>query len=136
MSKSIVSSHLRMSFKLNPYKREIHCYIDGEGENRKTFIICGYEVYIKRAERTGNLDGWSVSVEGVGNEMKAVVEIHRKDWSNPFRHEVFFSEAAQKTDDGALTSFWKKMPRFQLKENGDKPGIPVGFLRRTRRSAV
>lgn len=103
-------------FVLNPYKREIHCYFDGDGERRTAYIICGYEVYIKRAERTGKLDGWSVTVEGDGNDMKALVEIHRKDWSNPFRHEVYFGEVAQKNDTGELTPFWKKMPRFQLKK--------------------
>jgi hypothetical protein len=41
------------AFNLNPFKREIHVSKYGE-----TFsVITGYEVYIKRAERTGLLDG-------------------------------------------------------------------------------
>jgi len=42
---------------LDPFKREIYIAIYGEGENRKVSILTGYQVYLKRAERTGKLDG-------------------------------------------------------------------------------
>jgi phage recombination protein Bet len=104
------------AFRLNPFKREIHVAAYGEGEYRRLSIITGYEVYLKRAERTGKLDGWKAWVEGTGDTMKALVEIHRRDWSQPFTHEVYWSEAVQRTKAGSLTSFWSKMPRFQLKK--------------------
>jgi len=104
------------AFKLNPFKREIHVAVFGEGEYRRLSIITGYEVYLKRAERTGKLDGWRAWVEGTGDAMKALVEIHRKDWSESFVHEVYWSEAVQRTKAGAPTSFWTKMPKFQLKK--------------------
>ena len=72
------------AFRLNPFRREVHCVVYGEGENRRMSIVVGYEVYLKRAERTGKLDGWSTRIEGEGENMKAIVEIHRKDWSEPF----------------------------------------------------
>jgi phage recombination protein Bet len=103
-------------FQLNPFKREIHCVPYGEGEYRKLSIIVGYETYIKRAERTGKLDGWKAWVEGSGEEAKAVVEIYRKDWQHPFRHESFWKEAVQKKRDGSTTAFWKKQPMFQLRK--------------------
>ncbi|HET6456436.1 MAG TPA: phage recombination protein Bet [Armatimonadota bacterium] len=104
------------AFRLNPFKREIHVAAYGEGEYRHLSLITGYEVYLKRAERTGKLDGWKAWVEGTGDTMKALVEIHRRDWSQPFTHEVYWSEAVQRTKAGSLTSFWSKMPRFQLKK--------------------
>lgn len=110
---------LSTAFQLNPFKREI--YAVGYGENWN--IITGYEVYLKRAERCGNLDGWNCEVVGSGESMKATVTIHRKDWSHPFTHTVLFSECAQKTKDGKLNSIWNKMPSFMLK----KVAIAQGF---------
>jgi len=66
---------------LNPFKREIHIAVYGEGSN-----------------------------------MKAVVEIFRKDWSHSFTHEVYWEEAVQKKKDGSPTQFWAKQPRFQLRK--------------------
>ncbi len=107
---------IAVAFQLNPFKREIYCVPFGDGEYRQLSIIVGYEVYLKRAERTGNLDGWRAYIEGTGEDARAVVEIHRKDWAHPFIHETFWKEAAQRKKDGNLTSFWRKMPKFQLKK--------------------
>ena len=112
-----------LAYQLDPFRKEVHCVPYGQGDNRRLSIIVGYETYLRRAERTARLDGWSVWTEGTGEEMKAIVEIRRKDWSAPFRHEVPWAEAAQFTRDGNLTSFWKRMPRFQLK----KVAIAQGF---------
>lgn len=107
------------AYGLNPFKREIYCV----GYGGQTSIITGYEVYIKRAERTGKLDGWNVQIEGTGNDMKATITIYRNDWKQPFKHEVYFEEAANRTKDGELNAVWKKMPRFMLK----KVAIAQGF---------
>jgi phage recombination protein Bet len=115
------------AFHLNPFKREIHIAVYGEGEYRKLSIITGYEVYLKRAERTSKLDGWRAWVEGEGEAMKALVEIHRKDWSEPFVHEVYWREAVQKKKDGTPTSFWTKQPRFQLKKVAISQGFRLCF---------
>lgn len=103
---------LASSFGLNPFKREI--YAVGYGENWN--IITGYEVYLKRAERIGKLDGWKAEVNGNGNDMTATVTIYRKDWKMPFEHTVLFSEVCQKTKDGKLNSVWGKMPSFMCKK--------------------
>ncbi len=118
---------IAQAFKLNPFKREIHVAVFGEGEYRRLSIITGYEVYLKRAERTGKLDGWKAWVEGEGDSMKALVEIHRKDWSEPFIHEVYWREAVQKKKDGSLTSFWMKQPKFQLKKVAISQGFRLAF---------
>lgn len=94
------------AFNLNPFKREIYCSKYGT----QLSIITGYEVYIKRAERSGMLDGWNVVTEGItsDNSLKAIITIHRKDRKYPFIHEVLYSEYVQKTNEGHITKFWLK----------------------------
>ena len=98
------------SFNLNPFKREIHVSKYGEGSYAKMSIITGYEVYIKRAERSGLLDGWDCKTEGTvkDNDLKAIITIYRKDRKFPFVHEVYYSEYVQKTKTGSITQFWEK----------------------------
>lgn len=102
------NSYLQIAkaFNLNPFKREIHV----SKYNGQMSIITGYEVYIKRAERTGQLDGWSVTTTGTvkENNLKAVVTIYRKDRSHPFIWEVEYNEYVQKTKEGNVTKFWQK----------------------------
>ena len=90
------------AFGLNPFKREVYATVYGEGSYRRFSVIVGYETYLKRADRSGKLDGWSSRIEGSGDDMKAIVEIHRRDWSEPLVHEVYFVEAVQKKKDGRL----------------------------------
>ncbi len=101
------NSYLQIAkaFNLNPFKREIHVSKYGG----QMSIITGYEVYIKRAERTGQLDGWSVATEGTvdGKDLKAVVTIHRKDRSHPFVWEAIYAEYVQ-LKDGKPNKFWQK----------------------------
>ncbi len=98
------------SFNLNPFKREIHVSKYGEGQYAKMSIITGYEVYIKRAERSGLLDGWECTTTGSvkDNDLKAIITIYRKDRKYPFKHEVLYSEYVQLTKDGKVTQFWQK----------------------------
>ena len=102
------------AYNLNPFKREIYCVAYGQGQYRKLSIITGYEVYLKRAERTGKLDGWKTVVEGKGNDMKAKVIIFRKDWTHTFEHEVLFEEVAKYKD--GKPSIWASSPTFMLKK--------------------
>lgn len=106
-------------YKLNPIKRE--CYAVGYGDNWN--IITGYEVYIKRAERTGKLNGWECKIDGDGDNMRAILTINRKDWEKPFVHEVYYTEVVQKKRDGSVNAMWSKMPRFMTK----KVAIAQGF---------
>jgi phage recombination protein Bet len=123
------------AYQLNPFKREIYCIAYGQGEKRKLSIITGYEVYLKRAERTEKLRGWKAWTEGtyivetstkevptkaggtwkkqvrvpVG-DLKAIVEIRRADWTDPFVHEVYLDEYSQDND------MWANKPRTMLKK--------------------
>lgn len=102
------NSYLQIAkaFNLNPFKREIHV----SKYNGQMSIITGYEVYIKRAERTGQLDGWSVTTTGSveTKDLKAILTIHRKDRSHPFVWEAEYNEFVQKTKEGNVTKFWQK----------------------------
>ena len=120
------------AYGLNPFKREIYCVAYGEGDKRKLSIITGYEVYIKRAERSGKLSGWEVRTEGKGEDMKAVLTIWRKDWSHPFTHEALFNECVQTKYDNykkavVPTHFWAKMPALMLKKVCISQGFRLAF---------
>ncbi len=112
------------AFGLNPFKREIH--VSKYGENMS--IITGYEVYIKRAERTGMLDGWSASTTGsvATGDLKAIVTIHRKDRSHPFVWEALYEECVQKTGQGVVTKFWQKAA-FMTKKVAISQGFRLCF---------
>ena len=97
---------------LNPVKREVYAvvYNDYKSGEKKMNIITGYEVYLKRAERTGKLNGWECHTDGQGQQMKAVVTIDRKDWEHPFKHEVYMSEY------NTGKSLWASKPITMLKK--------------------
>jgi phage recombination protein Bet len=97
-------------YGLNPFKREIYCTVYGEGQYKQFSIITGYEVYIKRAERSGQLNGWHAITSGsvATNDLKATVTIHRKDREHPFIWEAYYDECVQTKKDGTVTAFWKK----------------------------
>lgn len=101
---------------LDPFKRELHARIQYENGVRKIMLITGFEVYLKRAAESGLLDGYSTRLEGEGDSLKAVAEIHRKDWSCPFVGEAYFSEVAQKDGQGELLPFWKRSGRYMLRK--------------------
>ena len=102
------------SFGLNPLKREVHFVKYG---NAPASIIVGYEIYLKRAERTGKLDGWKCWIEGD----KAVIEIKRKDQSIPIKWEVDRKEFDKQQ------STWKAMPNFMLKKVAIAQGFRLAF---------
>ncbi len=97
-------------FQLNPFKREIYGIAYGKNFN----IIVGYEVYIARAEGTGKLDGWERGTRGSGADMVAWIKIHRKDWKQPFFHEVDYSEYVQRNYEGKVNQMWATKPKTML----------------------
>lgn len=132
LTKSEVQQFVEISqaFGLNPFKREIYASKFGD----KFSIIVGFETYIKRAERTGKLSGWSVTTFGDVNKqnvadskIKAVITINRKDWEHPFIHEVWFEEYAQKTNAGVLNRFWKEKPITMIKKVAMSQGFRLCF---------
>lgn len=106
-------------FQLNPFLREIYAIPFGNKFN----IIVGYEVYLKRAESSGKLDGWRRWYEGTiedGN-LKGCIEISRKDWTKPFYHEVDFEEY------DLANSIWKSKPKTMIKKVAASQGFRLCF---------
>jgi len=111
-----VLAEVAIEHNLNPFSRELHARIQFEDGVRKLILITGFEVYLKRAAESGLLDGFSTHVEGEGESLKAIAEIHRKDWSCPYIGEAYFSEVAQRDDSGELLPFWKHSGRYMLRK--------------------
>lgn len=112
------------AMKLNPFLNEIHAISFSTKDGPVFKCVTGYMVYIKRAERTGKLNGWEVSSTTTNNgQMVSTVTIYRKDWEKPFRHSVRFNEVAQYSPSGELSRLWKKMPAFMC----EKACISQGF---------
>lgn len=106
------------SFNLNPFKREVHFIKYG---NSPASVIVGYEVYLKRAESTGQLDGWRCWIEKDEIGEKAVIEIKRKDQTVPIKWEVYRKEF----DRGQAS--WKTMPLFLLRKVAISQGMRLAF---------
>lgn len=107
------------AFGLNPFKREIYAVPFGDNFN----IIVGYEVYLKRAERSGKLDGWEVDTTGNMSDgsLCATVTIYRKDWRMPFKHSAHLAEFSGKS------SLWSKAPTFMLEKVAISQGFRMAF---------
>lgn len=116
---------IAQGFGLNPFKREI--YASKYGNNFS--VIVGYETYIKRAERSGRLAGWNVTTEGKMDDgsLKAIITIHRNDFTHPFIHEVFYSEYVQRTKEGRPTKFWADKPYTMIKKVAMAQGFRLCF---------
>ncbi|MBR6081202.1 MAG: phage recombination protein Bet [Treponema sp.] len=116
-------------FGLNPFKREIYCTVYGQGEFRKCSIVTGFEVYLKRAERTGKLNGWHVDSTGNVKDgtLSATITIRRKDWAEPFTHTVYYSECVQTNKDGKPNSVWAKQPSYMTKKVAMGQGFRLCF---------
>ncbi len=113
------------AFQLNPFKREIH--VSKYGDNFS--VITGYEVYIKRAERSGLLRGWKVETTGKvsDNSLKAKITIYREGWDFPFEHEVYYEEYVQRTRDGVPNRFWREKPVTMIKKVAMAQGFRLCF---------
>ena len=110
--------NISKSYGLNPFKREIHFVKYGSNPGS---IIVGYESYIKRAERTGLLDGWEIALGKDELGEKATITIHRKDRSKPFVWSVYRDEFDQQQAN------WKKMPKFMLRKVAIAQGFRLAF---------
>lgn len=87
---------------LNPFNREIYAIKYGNNFN----VITAYNIYIKRAEQTGLLDGWKCELTKDG----AKCTIHRKDFKHPFEWDVLNCEFKKET------ATWKTAPSFMIKK--------------------
>ena len=115
------------SFNLNPLKREV--YFVKYKADQPMQVLVGYEVYLKRAERSSKWDGMEATTEGKVEDgsLKAVVKIFRKDWTRPLIHEAFYSEYVQKKYDGTVNTFWKNKPTTMIKKVAISQAFRLAF---------
>lgn len=106
---------------LDPVKKEVH-FVPYSGSVQ---MIVSYTEYIKRANRSGKLDGWKVEYgkDEIGEYAKII--IRRKDWSDPFEWKVYMEEAKQESPT------WEKMPRFMLRKVAIAQGFRLAFPEET-----
>ena len=120
-------------FGLNPFKREI--YLIKYSANQPANFVVGYEVYLKRAERTEKWAGLESGTDGEGDKLKAWAKVYRKDWDKPLYHEVYYEEYAQYKDEYVDGKDGTEKPDALLgretpddaQEGGHLPGIPHGL---------
>lgn len=112
-------------FQLNPFKREI--YLIKYSQRDPANFVVGYEVYLKRADRSQKWDGISFGTEGTGETMTAWCKVYRKDWKEPLFHQVDFEEYAQRKGSGELNTFWKRKPKTMLKKVVIAQGLRMAF---------
>jgi phage recombination protein Bet len=91
---------------LNPLGKECHL-VPYKGSVQ---VVVSYLEYVKRAERSGRLNGWSVAIGKDSVDTYAEVIIHRKDWQFPFQWKTYLSEVKKDTPT------WRSMPLFMLKK--------------------
>jgi phage recombination protein Bet len=106
---------------LDPVKKEVH-FVPYSGSVQ---MIVSYTEYIKRAERSGKLNGWKVDFGKDELGEYAQIEIHRKDWETPFVWKVYMEEAKQNSPT------WQKMPKFMLRKVAIAQGFRLAFPEET-----
>lgn len=107
-----------VAFGLNPIKREVHGIKYGNNFN----IVIGYEVYLKRADRTGKLDGYGTEVRKLPDgDMVATCTVYRKDWNHPFIHSVLLSEYHQHN------KMWNEKPVTMIKKVATEQAFRLCF---------
>ncbi|WP_457628378.1 RecT family recombinase, partial [Persephonella sp.] len=106
---------------LDPVKKEVH-FVPYSGSVQ---MIVSYTEYIKRAERSGKLNGWQVDFGKDDFGEFAEITIYRKDWDTPFKWKVYMQEARQKSPT------WDKMPAFMLRKVAIAQGFRLAFPEET-----
>lgn len=106
------------SYRLNPFKREVYFVKYGTAPGQ---TIVGYEMYIKRAEATGMLDGWEMDMGKDDMGEFAQITIHRKDHALPFKWKVYRDEFDTKKAN------WASMPKFMLRKVAISQGFRLAF---------
>jgi len=138
-----------LEYGLNPIKREIHAVPyeinaknpqTGMWESTGRFkmnIVVGYGAYLKRAERTRDLEYWVANPSGSINwtnlemtDFKCTVIIKRRSWQREFTWETKFTEVcprAKKDGKISLHSTWLTQPEFQTKKCAISQAFRIAF---------
>ena len=117
---------------LNPFKRE--AYLVKYKDDQPAQILTGYDVYIKRAERSGKYGGMKAWTEGEvsSGNLKGCVDVYRKDWQNPLHQEADYSEYVQMKQDFQTkkyvpNKFWREKPKTMIKKVAISQAFRLAF---------
>lgn len=141
----ILFLNIARSARLNPFLREIYAVKYGSNFN----IITGYEVYLKRAEDSGQADGHEIEFEGDiceeevekdfwegkgdarkkvtrkakvwRGDLRCTIRVYRKDRTRPYTKTIWFNEY---TKDNAM---WFEKPRTMLEKVAITQGYRMAF---------
>ncbi len=102
---------------LDPIRKEVH-FVPYRGSLQ---LIVGYAEYIKRAERSGKLNGWNIETGKDDIDIFAEISIYRKDWEHPLKWRVYLNEVRKDTPS------WKSMPLFMLRKVAIAQGFRLAF---------
>ncbi len=120
---------------LDPLTRQIH-FIKRKQYNPDTekyedvgTIQTGIDGFRVIADRTGKLSGIrrGATYSANGDLVSAWAEVYRKDWTQPAKEEVRFSEYCQRTKAGDPTRLWKTMPETMLKKVAEAAALRMAF---------
>jgi hypothetical protein len=120
-------SHIARALNLNPFLRQIYVIAYNTQQGRKLSIVVSYMEYIKRALRTGLVNGWHAEplYDKDGKLDGSKILILRKDWATPFEWTVRFSEFDKKN------SIWQQQPSFQITKVVISQGFRLCFPEET-----
>ena len=131
-----------IAMRLNPLLNEVYAtpYWDTNSKSYALGTIVDYKVYLSRAERSGQLDGWEINLTGKAvktvvkkykkgtngqasteynayvidkekSDLSGTITIWRKDWSRPWVSRIF--TLAEEMKD---TPFWHDDPSGMLEK--------------------
>ena len=120
-------SHIARALNLNPFLRQIYVIAYNTQQGRKLSIVVSYMEYIKRALRTGLVNGWHAEplYDKDGKLDGSKIIILRKDWATPFEWTVRFSEFDKRN------SIWQQQPSFQITKVAISQGFRLCFPEET-----
>ena len=120
-------TQIARALNLNPFLKQIYVIPYSTQQGRKLSIVVSYMEYIKRALRTGQVDGWHAEplYDENGKLDGSKITIFRKDWSTQFDWTVRFSEFDKQN------SIWKQQPSFQITKVAISQGFRLCFPEET-----
>ena len=105
------------------------------GKTQKPTIVVGKDAFLKRAERSKQLDGYKAGVIAADKESGEIkyregafyikskeelvggwAEVYRKDYAHPIRVEVALEEYIRTTKDGKPMNNWAQMPATMIRK--------------------
>ena len=121
-----------MDFNLKDVLRN-RCHVipfyDRKTGGYKFKILVSIHELISRADSTGKLDGIETETDGGDGQAPtwATAIIYRKDCTRPFRSKVYWSEYAEKNNDGKLSRMWAEKPTTMLTKVAISHALHLAF---------